>query len=168
MRNSTYNDCEFLPPPSCFEAGLQNYGGMIGAGAAADYVAGIGRDKIHAHEVALNARLTQRLESIDGLSLLGPPESVDRGGIFSFNLAGLDSHEIAMNLDETANIAIRSGMHCVHSWFNSRGINGSARASFYMYNTPAEADCFADALEETQRTLSGSTTALDREKQSFA
>ena len=168
VRNSTYNDCQFLPPPSCFEAGLQNYAGMIGACAAADYVAGVGRDKIHAHEVALNARLTQRLESIDGLSLLGPPESVDRGGIFSFNLAGLDSHEIAMNLDETANIAIRSGMHCVHSWFNSRGINGSARASFYMYNTPAEADCFADALEETQRTLSGSTTALDREKQSFA
>ena len=105
---------------------------------------------------------------MEGLSLLGPPEPVERGGIFSFNLAGLDSHEIAMNLDETANIAIRSGMHCVHSWFNSRGIKGSARASFYMYNTPAEADCFADALEETQRTLSGSTTALDREKQSFA
>ena len=168
VRNSTYDGCEFLPPPSCFEAGLQNYGGMIGAGAAADYVAGVGRDEIHAHEVALNARLTQRLEGLEGLSLLGPPEAGGRGGIFSFNLAGLDGHEIAMDLDESANIAIRSGMHCVHSWFNSRGINGSARASFYMYNTAEEADLFADALEETQRTLGGHAGAPRREEQSFA
>ena len=141
---------------------------MIGAGAAADYVADVGRDEIHAHEVALNARLTQRLEGLEGLSLLGPPEAGGRGGIFSFNLAGIDSHEIAMNLDETANVAIRSGMHCVHSWFNSRGIKGSARASFYMYNTPAEADLFAAALEETQRTLGGHAGAPRREEQTFA
>ena len=73
-----------------------------------------------------------------------------------------------MNLDETANVAIRSGMHCVHSWFNSRGINGSARASFYMYNTPAAADLFAEALEETQRTLGGHAGAPHREEQTFA
>ena len=100
--------------------------------------------------------------------MLGPPEAEGRGGIFSFNLAGLDGHEIAMDRDESANIAIRSGMHCVHSWFNSRGINGSARASFYMYNTAEEADLFADALEETQRTLGGSAGAPRRREQSFA
>jgi len=86
--------------------------------------------------------------------LLGPPEAEGRGGIFSFNLAGLDGHEIAMDLDESANIAIRSGMHCVHSWFLDKGYEeGSLRASFYFYNTEEEAKAFVDIFGEIHASL---------------
>jgi len=153
VTTATYDDYELMPPPQCFEAGLRNYAGAIGAGAAADYVAGVGREAIHEHEMALNRRLTRRLAGLDGLELVGPPDPAQRGGIFPFNLSGLDSHEIVMHMDETAGVMMRSGMHCVHSWFHARGLEGCARASFYLYNTPTEVDHFADALEETARTL---------------
>ena len=71
------------------------------------------------------------------------------GGICSFNLEGWDSTDVAMHLDEKYNIAIRSGMHCVHSWFNSRGINGTARASIYFYNNEQDITAFTNAIKDT-------------------
>jgi cysteine desulfurase/selenocysteine lyase len=71
---------------------------------------------------------------------------VKRGGILPFQVEGLNAHDIAMMLDELANIAIRSGLHCVHSWFNNRGEESSARASFYLYNTKREIDRMVDTL----------------------
>lgn len=147
--NSSYNSYELLPPPSCFEAGLQDYAGAIGAGVAADYVMGIGRDNIRKHENRLNTIMSDKLKDLDGLSIVGPEDVSQRGGIFSFNLEGWDSTEVAMHLDEKYNIAIRSGMHCVHSWFNSRGIAGTARASVYLYNNESDVKEFTDAIEDT-------------------
>ena len=117
--NSSYEDYKLLPPPSCFEPGLQDYAGAIGAGVAAEYVMGIGRDNIQEHENKLNTLMTNKLKDLDGLSIVGPEDVSQRGGILSFNIEGLDPTEIAMHLDDKYNIAIRSGMHCVHSWFNS-------------------------------------------------
>jgi len=84
----------------------------------------------------------------DGINVVGPPNPEERGGIMSFNLEGWDPTEIAMHLDEEYNIAIRSGMHCVHSWFNSRGIDGTARSSVYFYNTEDEVKRFTDAIRD--------------------
>jgi len=138
-----------LPPPSCFEPGLQDYAGAIGAGVAAEYVMGIGRDNIQEHENKLNTLMTNKLKDLDGLSIVGPEDVSQRGGILSFNIEGLDPTEIAMHLDDKYNIAIRSGMHCVHSWFNSRGIEGTARASAYLYNNESDIKKFVAAIEDT-------------------
>ena len=130
----------------------------IGAGAAAAYVAGVGRDEIHAHEGALNERLTKRRVGMEGLPLLGPPEAEGRGGIFSFNLAGLDSHEIAMNLDETANIAIRSGMQCVHSVKCNKNSTASSEVPMkLMLFSPASAFMSGVTLRLTSSVSSGSS-----------
>lgn len=147
--NSTYKDYKLLPPPSCFEAGLQNYAGAIGSGAAAEYIMNIGRDNIQEHENKLNKLMTNELKDIESLNLVGPSDVNQRGGIFSFNLDGWDSTEVAMHLDEEYNIAIRSGMHCVHSWFNSRGIEGTARASVYLYNNEEDVLSFTNAIKES-------------------
>ena len=71
-----------------------------------------------------------------------------RGGVVSFWVDDLEPHDIAMILDEVANIMIRSGMHCAHSWFRAHEINGSARASVYLYNTEEEAKTFVDTLKD--------------------
>ena len=146
--NTTYDGYELLPPPSCFEAGLQDYAGAIGAGTAAEYIMGIGRDNIQKHETKLNTILSNKLENLEGVSIVGPEDVSDRGGITSFTLDNWDTTEIAMHLDETYNIAVRSGMHCVHSWFNSRKIEGTARASVYLYNNEADVRKFTDAVED--------------------
>ncbi len=146
--NSTYTTREMEKPPARFEPGLQDYAGIIGLGRAVEYVRAIGMDNVEKHEIMLNDVMTKGLAEINGLSIIGPKSPELRGGIFSFNIQGLDSHDIAIMLDQTANVAIRSGMHCCHSWFNARGINGSARASLYFYNTIEEARVFMDAVKE--------------------
>jgi cysteine desulfurase/selenocysteine lyase len=147
--NTTYKDYKLLPPPCCFEAGLQNYAGAIGSGAAAEYIMDVGRDNISEHENKLNKLMTKELADVESLNLVGPSDANQRGGIFSFNVDGWDPTEVAMHLDEEYNIAIRSGMHCVHSWFNSRGIAGTARASVYLYNNEDDVLSFTNAIKES-------------------
>ena len=144
--SSSYDGYKLLPPPSCFEAGLQDYAGAIGAGAAAEYVMSIGRDNIQKHERKLNTILSSKLENMEGTTIVGPEDVSERGGITSFNLEGWDNTDVAMHLDEKYNVAIRSGMHCVHSWFNSRGIEGTARSSIYFYNNESDVKKFTDAI----------------------
>ena len=143
-----------LPPPSCFEAGLQDYAGAIGSGIAAEYIMKIGRKNIQEHENKLNRIMSDKLKDFDVIDVVGPSDVSQRGGIFSFNIEGWDPTEIAMHLDEEYNIAIRSGMHCVHSWFNSKGLDrGSLRASAYLYNTEDEVRLFAETLVEAVDAL---------------
>ena len=92
--------------------------------------------------------VSDKLKDFDVIDILGPSDVSQRGGVFSFNMKGWDPTEIAMHLDEEYNIAIRSGMHCVHSWFNSRGIDGTARASLYLYNNESDVLSFTSAIEE--------------------
>ena len=76
-----------------------------------------------------------------------PSRNADqRGAIYPFVVDQVDSHDIALMLDEAANIAIRSGNHCVHSWLKAHGLKGTARASFYLYNTEKECDAFVEAV----------------------
>jgi len=151
VQKSTYDSCVFLKPPEKFEAGLQNYAGITGLAAAADYLEKIGKENVQKHEIELNKIITKGIENIDGLSIIGPSSPELRGGIISFNIDGIKYHDIAMMLDERANIMIRSGQHCVHSWFNAHGIEGSVRASLYLYNTKEEAKVFIDNLKEISK-----------------
>jgi cysteine desulfurase/selenocysteine lyase len=148
IQESNYETSKFTDPPNRFEAGLQNYAGIMGSGAAINYLANIGMDNIKEQETKLNRIMTSKLNGIPTVHILGPKEPEKRGGIVSFTVDDMDPHDIAMILDEVANIMIRSGMHCVHSWFKSRGINGSARASVYFYNNEEDVKVFGDNLEE--------------------
>jgi cysteine desulfurase/selenocysteine lyase len=154
VMKSTYGDYELLKPPQKFEAGLQDYSGIIGAGAAIDYVSGIGMEKLESHEYNLN-RLATDLMDVEGIEIVGPKDPKQRVGILSFNVKNMDPHDIALILDESRNIMIRSGMHCVHSWFTAHDIKGSARATFYLYNTEEEARIFAEEMKKLIETFGG-------------
>ena len=144
--DSTYDDATFAQLPKRFEAGLQDYGGFIGLGAAAEYLKRY-IDDIHEHEIKLNRIVTEGLKQ--QVDILGPEDPKLRSGIFSFNTKNkMDFHEVALMLDSYANIMIRSGRHCVHSWFNANKIDGSARASLYLYNTEDEARLLVEKLKE--------------------
>ncbi|KPL83229.1 hypothetical protein SE15_08275 [Thermanaerothrix daxensis] len=153
VSTSTYDSCQFLPPPEKFEAGLQDYAGIMGLAAAVQYLQSIGYEAIEKQERMLNEFLSEGLEEIPGVRIIGPSDPRLRGGIISFYVEGIDHHRIALMLDQMANIAVRSGQHCVHSWFNARGVIGSVRASVYVYNTLEEAKLFLDSLIKIRKVL---------------
>ncbi|VVB93984.1 Cysteine desulfurase [uncultured archaeon] len=152
VSDTTYDGAKFLPPPEKFEAGLQNYAGIIGSGAAVDYLNNIGLSDIEEHEKRLNTIITKGIKDMPGLKIIGPQEPGMRGGIIAFTVElpkGGDAHDIALVLDETENIEVRSGAFCVHSWFNYRKCEAAVRASLYLYNTEEEARKFIDVLGKT-------------------
>jgi cysteine desulfurase/selenocysteine lyase len=153
VASSTYTTAEFLPPPEKFEAGLQDYAGIIGLGAAVKYLQDVGFETIQKQELLINQCLTRELTAIPGLQLIGPADPKLRGGVVTFFIEGIDSHRIALMLDQMAGVMVRSGQHCVHSWFNARGISGSVRASAYFYNTEQEAQQLVEALKKIRKVL---------------
>ena len=146
VSDSTYLSFSLLPPPAKFEAGLQDYAGIIGAGAAIDYLNSVGIENIKAHEIRLNKIITEGIKDFPGIRIIGPSDPVLRGGIVNFTFDTLGAQDLAMILDETANIMVRAGRHCVHSWYHSRRIKESVRASLYIYNTAWEAEFFVHHL----------------------
>jgi cysteine desulfurase/selenocysteine lyase len=144
VKSSTYDKIEFLAPPERFEAGLQNYAGIIGSGAAVEYLMDIGMEEIEEHDINLNKIMTRELANHPDISMIGPKDANLRGCVFSFNIPGIESHDVAMILDEMNNIMIRSGMQCVHSWYNNNNLRGSARASVYLYNNELEMKIFTE------------------------
>jgi len=146
--DSTYES--FVPEhvPMKFEAGLQDYAGIIGFGEACRYLLGVGLSKIEKHETKLNLLLTEKLANEPRIKIIGPADARLRSGIFSFVVDGMDVHHVAKMLDTSSNIMVRSGAHCVHSWFNKQGLKGSVRASLYLYNTEEEIDVFVAELKK--------------------
>lgn len=152
VTDTSYDSYELLPAPERFETGLQNYSGIVGTGAALEYLSRLGMDEIRAHEISLNKQMTRELANVDSVKMLKPKDPNLRGGIFSFNIDSLSAHDVAMILDNSHNIMMRSGMHCCHPYFHGLGIEGCARVSVYIYNTKEEAKTFTDAV----RNLSAS------------
>lgn len=146
--DTTYTSYTPEKVPHRFEAGLQNYAGAIGFAAACDYLKKIGRNNIEKHEYMLNKIATDKLAELKEVTILGPQDPKLRSGIISFLVKGISVHDVALMLDETANVMIRSGAHCVHSWFNAHKLHGSDRASLYLYNTKEEVKIFAGALKK--------------------
>ena len=145
---ATYEKVVLAPIPEKFEAGLQNFSGIAGTKAALDYVSALGIEKIREHNRQLMRTIFKKTNGIKGMSILGPNDPDRRYGVFSFNIDGLSPHDIAAMLDKMDGIMIRSGMHCAQPFFAARGIEGSARASVYLYNNEEDIERFANALEK--------------------
>ncbi len=143
-------DVEDLPMK--FEAGLQDYAGAAGLAAAAEYLMRLGLDKVEQYELKLGKRLYEGLDAIDGVDRLGPKEA--ESALVAFSVKGVDSHDIAMVLDESANIFVRSGQHCTHYYHRTQGLKGTVRPSLYIYNTAEELELFLEKLGEIIKMLS--------------
>jgi len=155
VTTATYESFEWAKAPSKFEGGLGHFAGMMATGAAVDYLTELNMDDVHAHEQSLNRIMSEGVKNIPGVSIIGPEDPSKRGGICSLLLDDkLPSHDIALLLDEVAGVMVRSGQHCVHSWFNDKGYNGSLRASAYFYNTEEDARRFVDTFTEAVQAFS--------------
>jgi cysteine desulfurase/selenocysteine lyase len=139
--------------PYKFEAGTPSVAEAIGLGYAVDYLSGLGLDAVHAHERALTEYALDRLSEVPGLTLYGPQDAAMRGAVATFTLAGIHAHDVAQMLD-IAGIAVRAGHHCAMPLHDRLGINASARASFYLYNTTREIDALIDGLYAAKSTFS--------------
>ncbi len=137
--------------PWKFEAGTPAIAQAIGLGAAVDYLSGLGMEQVQAHEQALVRYAMERLQAVEGLRILGPaPE--DRGGVVAFTLGDVHPHDIAAVLDSEG-IAVRAGHHCAQPLHERYGLIATARASFYIYNTPEEIDRLAEGLERVKEVF---------------
>jgi cysteine desulfurase / selenocysteine lyase len=139
--------------PHKFEAGTPNIAGVIGLGAAVEFLEGVGMDAVHAHEESLMVHAMERLREIPDLTVYGPQEPAERAGVVSFTLADIHPHDLATILDSEG-VAIRAGHHCCQPLMRCLGVSSTARASFGLYNTTAEIDRLVEALHGA-RTLFG-------------
>ena len=137
----------YADPPHRFEAGTPPILEAIGLGAAIDWLSGLDRTAIAAHEHALYDHVRQRLNGPNWLKVIG--EAPGKGAILSFTVEGAHAHDVAQILDRYG-VAVRAGTHCAEPLMRRFGVTSSARASFALYNTLQEADAFVDALTKTQ------------------
>lgn len=131
--------------PYKFEAGTPNVGGIIGLGAAIDYLNKIGLDKIRSHEKKLTQYALDKLSKMKDITVYGPKDTDKRGGIITFNIKGIHPHDVAQILDDYG-IAIRVGHHCTMPLHQRLSLTASCRASLYLYNTKEEIDKLADTI----------------------
>ncbi len=149
------NTIKMLPPPAKFEAGLQNYGGVIATGATIDYLSSVGMSNIHDHEIKLSRVMLEGFKEFgDTISYLGPKNPERRAALAAIDLKGVNPHEVAILLDDTYNIFLRSGYHCTHAFHHSLELDqGTLRPSWYLYNTEDEIKIFLGALREIMNIL---------------
>lgn len=139
----------FKQSPWKFEGGTQNIAGVVGLGAAIDYLENIGMKQIESYEKSLIASVLPELVKIDGLEIYGPLDPAKRTGIISFNLKGLHPHDVATALDMEG-IAARAGHHCAQPLMEYLNVAATARASFYLYNTVEDGHRLVEAIKATK------------------
>ena len=144
MEVSTY-----APPPQRFEAGVPMTSQVVGLGAAVDYLNTFGMDAVAAHEHVLVEAALEKLSAIEGLRIIGPQTSENRGGAISFVVDGIHAHDLGQILDDEG-VAIRVGHHCAWPLHRKFGVAATARASFALYNTTAEIDVLVAAIKRAQ------------------
>ena len=146
----TMERATYLGAPKRFEAGVPNMAQAIGLGAAVDYLNAIGLDEIHAHEVELTKRALDGLQSIKGLSVIGPKDLEMRGGVVSFAVEGVHPHDLGQALDQYG-IAVRTGHHCAWPLMRRFKTVATTRASFYLYNDFDEIEALVDGVERARK-----------------
>ncbi|GAB7028777.1 cysteine desulfurase [Streptomyces sp. NPDC021749] len=152
MAESTY-----APPPQRFEPGVPAASQAVGLAAAVDYLSSVGMDRVAAHERLLTRTALTVLGGIDGVRLLGPATTEDRGGTVSFVVDGVHPHDVGQVLD-TRGVAVRVGHHCAWPLHRRLGVPASVRASFYLYNRPEEIEVLAEGIEEARRIFATGRT----------
>jgi cysteine desulfurase / selenocysteine lyase len=140
----------FLPPPQRFEPGVPPVAEAAGLAAAIDYLTTLGMDNVAAHEESLTAHALDALREINGVRILGPDTTKDRGGAVAFEVEGVHPHDVGQVLDELG-VAVRTGHHCAWPLHRALGVQASTRATFYVYNTHAEVQALADGIRYAQR-----------------
>jgi cysteine desulfurase / selenocysteine lyase len=145
--HSTWNEL-----PWKFEAGTSAIAESIGLGAAIDYLAAVGMERVRAHERDLAAYALERLPEVDGLTLYGPPSADRRGGVVPFTLEGMHPHDIAELCDREA-VCVRAGHHCAQPLMRCLGVGATARASFHVYNAREDVDRLMHALGKAREVF---------------
>jgi cysteine desulfurase/selenocysteine lyase len=145
MEGSTY-----APPPQRFEAGVPMTSQAVGLGAAVDYLSLVGMDRIAEHERVLTEQALAGLSEFGGLRIIGPTDTEHRGGAVSFILDDVHAHDAGQVLDDLG-IAVRVGHHCAWPLHRRFGISATVRASFALYNTPAEVEALLAGVHEVRR-----------------
>ena len=140
----------FADPPHRFEAGTPNIAGVVGLGAAIDYMESVGRDHIGAYEHTLLDHATRALKAIPGLRIFGV--AAHKTAVISFLIEGAHAHDLATLLDHEG-VAVRSGHHCAHPLMQFYGVPATVRASLAFYNTHDEVDCFVAAIQKVRKLL---------------
>ena len=135
--------------PWKFEAGTPNIAGAIALGSAIDYLTEIGMDNIHQHEQELVEYVFPKLKAIEGLTIYGPQDPKKHTGVIAFNIDGVHPHDASTALDMEG-VAVRAGHHCVQPLLTYLGVQSTARASFYFYNTKKDADRLVEAIIATK------------------
>ncbi|WP_032123342.1 cysteine desulfurase [Clostridium amazonitimonense] len=142
----------FAELPYKFEAGTQNVEGAAGLSAAIDYIENIGFDFIEGVEKELTEYALKGIDEIPYIELYGPKNTINRGGVISFNVKDAHPHDVATILDSYG-IAIRAGHHCAQPFMKYMNLNSTCRMSFYFYNTKEEIDIFLDRIKNVRRWL---------------
>ena len=137
----------WAPLPHKFEAGTPNIADVIAFSAALDYLSAVGMQAVRDHDHALTAYAMERLSTIEGLEIYGPPDAERRGAVVAFNYADIHAHDIATILDG-GGVAVRAGHHCAQPLMRALQVPATARASFYLYNQQPEIDALVDGLRE--------------------
>ena len=140
LQSATWNEL-----PAKFEAGTPMIAEAVGLGAAVDYLAGLGMDRVRSHERELTAYMLERLARVSGLRVVGPPDADARGGLASFTIEGMHPHDIA-ELANRGGVCIRAGHHCAQPLMRCLGVGATARASVGVYNEPGDIDALVEAL----------------------
>ncbi|WP_254905195.1 cysteine desulfurase [Clostridium tyrobutyricum] len=148
----TEQDATFAELPFKFEAGTQNVEGAVSLSAAIDYLNSVGLDNIETYETELTEYALKKLSDIEYVTVYGPKDVKDRGGIVSFNIKDIHPHDVASILNNYG-VAVRAGHHCAQPLMKYLKIQASARASFYFYNTREEIDKFVDAVKQVRKWL---------------
>lgn len=147
----TFEGASWNDLPWKFEAGTPAIAQGVGLAAAVTYLQSVGMEAIHAHEQRLVQHALERLQQIQDVELYGPAAD-QRGGVVSFNLHGAHPHDMASICDQYG-VAIRAGHHCAMPLMQILGVNGTCRASFYLYNTVDEIDVLVEAIGAARRVL---------------
>ena len=140
----------FAPLPNKFEAGTQNVEGVVGLGAAIDYINSIGYDKIQEHDREIVDYAREKLLKLDYLDLYMTPNAENHSAVISFNIKGVHPHDVASILD-SENVCVRSGNHCAQPLMRFLGIDSTCRASFYIYNTKEDVDRLVAGIEKAYK-----------------
>ena len=144
MEESTYAD-----PPQRFEAGVPMVSQAVGLAAAVRYLEAIGMDTIARHEEMLTAAALEALSEIPGIRIVGPTDTVSRGGAVSFVVDGVHAHDVSQVLDDDG-VAVRVGHHCAWPLHRRLGVQSTVRATFALYNTLDEVEVLARSLRRAQ------------------
>ncbi|MFT4039967.1 MAG: cysteine desulfurase, partial [Thermomicrobiales bacterium] len=146
IRKVSFGKSTWADVPARFEAGTPSVGDAIGLGAAVDYLDGIGMANVQEHERQLTSLALERLATVPGLRLYGPPDAADHAGVISFTLGDVHPHDVAAILNEE-NVAVRAGHHCCQPLMERLELPATTRASFYVYNDEADVEQLVEGLQ---------------------